>query len=101
MNYHLWIKNEAKAEIRQLPGHVRQRVRRAIEELASEPRPHFSRELKSPEELEVEPRRIRLDQWRIIYVIDETWSEIGILAVRRRPPYDYEDLSDLLQGLEG
>jgi mRNA interferase RelE/StbE len=101
MSYRLWIKDEAKAEIRELPGHIRQRVRRAVEALASEPRPHSSRELKSLEELEVEPRRIRLDQWRIIYVIDETWSEIGVLAVRRRPPYNYEDLPDLLQELEG
>src|SRR5262245_11928751 len=99
MSYRLWIKNEAKSEINQLPGYVCQRLRRYIENVVSEHRPHLSREMKSPEEIEVELRRIRLEQWRVIYIIDEEWSEIGILAIRKRPPYNYEDLSNLLEGL--
>src|SRR5262245_34985398 len=99
MSYRLWIKNEAKSEINQLPGYVRQRIRRTIEDLVSVPRPHSSGEMKSPEEVEVEVRRIRLEQWRVIYIIDEEWSEIGILSIRKRSPYNYEDLSILLQAL--
>ena len=79
MPYRLWIKDEAKAEIRQLPGHIRQRVRQAVRALCDAPRPHTSRPLHIELDLKVEPRRIRLDRWRIIYVIDEQWSEVGIL----------------------
>jgi mRNA interferase RelE/StbE len=100
MSYHLWIKDEVKPEIKRLPGHIRQRIRRAILDLSSDPRPHYSREMEPPAELELELRRIRLEQWRVIYVVDEEWSEVGVLAVRKRPPYDYKDLPDLLQGIE-
>jgi mRNA-degrading endonuclease RelE of RelBE toxin-antitoxin system len=99
MSYRLWIKDEAKAEARSLPGHVRQQVRRAINGLGSDPRPHNSLELKIPEGIELEARRIRIDRWRVIYVVDDQWHEVGVLAVRRRPPYDYDDLSELLSGL--
>ena len=81
MDYQLWIEDEAKAEIRRLPGHVRQQIRRAIRSLSDKPRPHNSRKLKVPEEMVLEARRLRLDRWRVIYVVDEEWSEIGVLAV--------------------
>jgi len=48
---------------------------------------------------EWEVRRIRLDNWRIIYAINDEWGEIGILAIEKRPPYDYQDLEDLLSDL--
>jgi mRNA interferase RelE/StbE len=99
MAYHLWINDEAKAEVRKLPGHVRQRIRRAITDLSHDPRPHYSRQMKLPEDIELEVRRLRLEQWRVIYVIDEAWTEVGVLAVRKRPPYDYEDLEALLADL--
>jgi mRNA interferase RelE/StbE len=98
MSYHLWIKNEAKTEMRRLPGHMRQQIRQAVQNLISEPRPSSSQPIKPPAEFELELRRIRLKDWRVIYVIDENWSEIGVLAVRKRPPYNYEDLSELLKG---
>jgi mRNA interferase RelE/StbE len=98
MSYRLWIKDEAKAEAKGLPGHVRQLIRRAINGLCDEPRPHNSRELKISGE--VEARRIRIDRWRVIYVVDDQWQEVGVLAVRRRPPYDYNDLSELLSELD-
>lgn len=100
MRYRLWIKNEAKTEIRRLPGHMRQRVRRAVQDLGTEPRPHYSRAMRAPEGIDLEVRRLRLERWRVIYVVDEEWSEVGVLAVRKRPPYDYSDLLELLEGLE-
>ena len=100
MGYQLWIENRAQVEIRRLPGHVRQRVRQAVQSLSDEPRPHNSRTLKVLEGIELEIRRLRLDRWRVIYVVDEEWSEIGVLAVRKRPPYDYTDLSELLAELD-
>ena len=99
MAYQLWIKDEAKAEVRQLPGYIRQRIRRAITDLSLNPRPHYSQQMKLPEDVELEVRRLRLEQWRVIYVVDEAWTEVGVLAVRKRPPYDYEDLAALLADL--
>lgn len=77
---------------------MRQRVRRTIRELKGAPRPAESRPLEYgyvPSEL----RRIRLDRWRMIYAIHEDVAVIDILAVRKRPPYDYGDLSQLLTQL--
>jgi mRNA interferase RelE/StbE len=85
-----------------LPGDVRQRIRRTIDDLAQEARPPTSKGLTLPEGLDTrirtewEVRRIKLDDWRIVYAISETWREIAVLSVRQRPPYDYEDLDDLL-----
>ena len=100
MHYRLWIEDAAKAEIKHLPGHMRQRVRQAIQDLRLEPRPHDSRSLRLEETTELEIRRLRLDRWRVIYVIDEQTTEVGVLAVRKRPPYDYSDLSKLLASLQ-
>jgi mRNA interferase RelE/StbE len=100
MSYRVWIKDEAKEEIKQLPGHMRQRVRGAIRDLSLEPRPHESQPMKSPIATELELRRLRLDRWRVIYVVDEHAQEVGVLAVRKRSPYDYSDLPSLLAGIE-
>jgi hypothetical protein len=78
---------------------VRQRVRRVVQRLSDEPRPSGSILMNAPAESRLEVRRLRLDEWRVIYVIDEEWSELGGLAVRKRPPYDYNDLSALLTNL--
>ena len=90
-SYKVYIENEAKAEIRSLPGHVRQRVSRAIRELVDDPTPHASRPLQVPG-IAVDVRRIRIDRWRVIYTIDPEWEEIIVYAVRKRPPYNYHDL---------
>jgi mRNA-degrading endonuclease RelE of RelBE toxin-antitoxin system len=96
MAYQLWIKDEAKAEIGKLHGHMRAQVRRAIESLRLAPRPHYSIEMTPPLGIHVEVRRLKIEHWRVIYIVDEEWSEVGILAVRKRPPYTYEDLPALL-----
>ena len=90
----------AHQERKNLPGVVRQRIKQAINELAEEPRPPNSIKVRSPVETTWEPRRMRIDTWRIIYAVDEDWQEIVILAIRKRPPYDYADLTDLLKELE-
>lgn len=41
-------------------------------------------------------RRLRLDNWRIVYAVIETDVQVvAVVAVRRRPPYDYGDLPEL------
>jgi mRNA interferase RelE/StbE len=81
-----------------LPGHVRQRVKYAIDELADDPRPTQSKELDVPDR-EVpgrEVRRVRLDNWRIVYVVSDDEKAVDVVAVRKRPPYDYGDLGEIL-----
>jgi len=113
-SYTVYVTPTAWDEVQELPGHMRQRVRRAIAALADEPRPAESKALVRPIQEEVieaqgtasaaeqsfepihELRRIRLDRWRIVYAITETEQAIDVLAVRKRPPYDYGNLERLL-----
>jgi len=100
-SYRVRVHPEAWAEIRALPGHMRQRVRRAVRDLAVNPRPHQSQTMQPPTNVlgaAEELRRLRLDRWRVVYVVDDEWTEVVVLAVRRRPPYRYEDLVGLLAG---
>lgn len=94
----LWIEPTAIDEIATLPGNMRQRIRRAVRELKDEPRPTMSRGMTVPPDLQttVELRRLRVEHWRIVYVIDREIDLITVLAVRRRPPYNYDDLRVLL-----
>ena len=94
--YTVYATPQALREIKDLPGHMRQRVKRAIDELEDDPHPSGSKELEVPEDIEVELWRVHLDQWRIVYAITEADRAIDVLAVRKRPPYDYGDLETLL-----
>ena len=69
---------------------------RAVDALARNPRPPASKRLTIPHE-SIEIRRYRLGHWRIVYSVVE--EQPLILAIRRRPPYDYEDLKQLLENL--
>ena len=97
--YRVWIEDAARAELQRLPGNMRQRVKRAIGALAENPRPHDSRRLDTPADVTVELRRIRIDPFRIVYAVDEQDAAVGVFAIRRRPPYDYEDLGRFIEGL--
>jgi mRNA interferase RelE/StbE len=94
--YTVYVTPHALREIRDLPGHMRQRVKRAIDELEDNPHPSGSQELEAPADIEVELWRVRLDKWRIVYAITAAERVIDVLAVRKRPPYDYGDLETLL-----
>lgn len=97
--YDVYVTPLALASMRGLPGHMRQRVRREVQVLVVTPRPSHSRQLDFPAS-EWELRRLRLDQWRVIYAIIEEDRQIAVLAVRKRPPYDYGDLGQLIEGIE-
>ncbi len=94
--YTVYVIPDAWKEMKDLPGNMRQRVKRAVEALADNPRPPKSKVLDVPD-LECELRRLRLDRWRIVYAITEADKVVDVVAVRKRPPYDYGDLERLLE----
>ena len=105
--YQVWLRPSVHRNRRRLPGHVRQRIKRLIDDLQQEPRPSVSRTLDLPEatpkEIRAawEVRRARIEDWRVVYAINEAEREVAVLLVARRPPYRYEDLEELLRELEG
>lgn len=102
MTYDLFLEPEVHTTRDDLPGNIRQRVRRAIDALSSTPRPPESAAMDTTDlELRagVELRRIRMERWRIVYAVCDEEQWVWVLTVRRRPPYDYDDLPELIARL--
>nr|VFJ47767.1 MAG: mRNA interferase RelE/StbE [Candidatus Kentron sp. FM]VFJ48874.1 MAG: mRNA interferase RelE/StbE [Candidatus Kentron sp. FM]VFK11280.1 MAG: mRNA interferase RelE/StbE [Candidatus Kentron sp. FM] len=66
MPYKIRIEDNAKREIKRLPGNMRQRVRGIVARLAQAPRPPDSQQMRTPEDFQLELRRIRIDTWRVV-----------------------------------
>lgn len=98
MIYDLFIEPEVHTARHTLPGNMRQQIRRIIADLAVSPRPPESAVIDT-EGLDlregVEIRRLRIERWRMIYAVCDIERWVWILALRRRPPYGYEDLPEL------
>jgi len=48
---------------------------------------------------DVELRRIRMEKWRLIYAVNDTDGWVWVWGVRKRPPYDYDDLEEMAEKL--
>jgi mRNA interferase RelE/StbE len=79
--YAIAIKPSALKEIKRLPGDVRARIKAAIDDLGSEPRPSGVKKLagQSPALW-----RVRVGQYRVIYEIDDKRLVVTIMAARPR-----------------
>jgi mRNA-degrading endonuclease RelE of RelBE toxin-antitoxin system len=97
--YSVYVRPQARKEIDRLPGHVRQRVRRAVLGLQDDLRSSRGKCMEYDLGPDRELWRLRLDVWRVVYLIDQEWDQVYVLAVRKRPPYQYEDLASLLAGM--
>lgn len=86
--YRVFVTPAAIKEIKALPGNMRQRIRRAISDLESRPRPSGSKPLDQVL-TSLEARRQRFENWRTIYVVSDTEMAIDVLGIPKRPPYDY------------
>ena len=97
--YQIYVTPAAWAERRSLPGHMKQRVKQAVDGLAYNPQTQQSKQLAIIRKTNrtTSLYRLRIDQWRIIYAINGETELIQVLAIRKRPPYDYQDLEDLLK----
>lgn len=96
--YRIYVPPPVWREIKQLPSNMRLRIKRLVDGLRLESRPYQSKRLDYPDDV-FELRRIRIASWRVVYAIDVEWKMIYILAVRKRPPYDYDDLATLIEQL--
>ena len=90
MQYRLEYSEEAKRALRTAPGFYRQRFRRAIEGLASNPRPANAEELREPGYY-----KIKFERWRLIYVVREADGAVRILRIAQKAgPATYQNLED-------
>jgi len=101
--YRLWIEPEVHSAREELPGNIRQRIKRLLDGLIVDPRPSSSKaldlsELGIPPAIEI--RRIRLEHWRVLYAVNEREGWVWALGIYRRPPYQYEDLQELASKLQ-
>jgi len=99
-SFKVYVLPNASKEIDRLPGHVRQRIRGAVVGLREDPEAVSSVQLSYDLGLGREIWRLRLDTWRVVYLIDREWGSVYVLAVRKRPPYQYEDLALWLADVE-
>lgn len=90
MVYRLRIPKGVQQGIERIPGHIPPRIRQAIAGLAFEPRPHNASQLR--EEL-AGFWRIKLENYRIIYSIDEDEIVVEVVRVARRSPKTYLGLT--------
>lgn len=92
----VFLSPNARNDFRRLPGNIRRQLISEIDRLERTPRPSNSKRLKVENESR-EVRRLRTGQWRIIYWMKE--NRPVIIGIRKRPPYDYEDIQELLKGI--
>lgn len=89
MNYQIEVPASVKKEIRSFPGYARAEARVLIRELASDPRPARSKELRDKPNI----YRIWLaGRWRIAYHIDDEAQVIVVLRVEKKESIHYEGL---------
>ena len=90
MLYRLRYSEEAERALRSAPGFYRQRLRQAIEGLASNPRPSEAKPMRDHNRY-----KLRFDQWRLIYSVRDDLGEVRILRIARKTgPETYEGLED-------
>lgn len=89
MQYRLRIEREAERQIERLSGHMRQRVKRTIAALAANPRPATAKPMEPPH---TDKWRLRLENYRIIYTIEDEVVLVTVIRVGKRTQSTYEDL---------
>ena len=81
MKYNIKIRKEALKELSWLPTKIKERISNAIEQLSENPRPVWSIKLKGEKEY---LWRIRVGDYRVIYLIDDTIRVIDVRKIGNR-----------------
>ncbi len=89
MAYQLDITRQVRRQIDDLPGHMRQRIKREIASLSFDPRPDHSEELQGPLR---SLYKIKIDQYRIVYTVDDETAVVRVLKAGKKQTEFYDDL---------
>lgn len=81
MSYALALKGTAQKEFQRLPTRVREQVARQLEALCLDPRPADCMALTGHLR---GYHRVRLGDYRIVYIIDEVAHRVGVVRIRHR-----------------
>ena len=79
MSYRLLFLRRAQKELASLPDPIYGRVKAAVADLGDDPRPRYSRKLRSREGY-----RMRVGDYRVIYGIDDDQRLVTILDIGHR-----------------
>jgi mRNA interferase RelE/StbE len=90
----LALNPQAWDDLRRVPSNIRRKLIVEIDKLDNLPRPSNSKRLSLANETR-EIRRLRVGNWRIIYLLRK--GQPIILGIRKRPPYNYEDIEALVR----
>lgn len=89
--YHLEFDEQVKRDIDRLPGHLRQRVKRILQDLRCNPRSANAEELHDKL---VGHYKIKLGDWRIVYRIEEEIVTVLVIKVGRKSgPEFYQSIN--------
>lgn len=84
-NYVVEVKPSARKELEAVPDNVLPRVVRKMELLGEHPRPPGCKKLKGYKD----QWRIRVGEWRVLYIIDDSAKLVSITRVaHRREAYE-------------
>lgn len=79
MSYVVHLKRTAERELRRLPSKVHDRIVKQLLFLQATPRPHGARKLRGRDEY-----RLRVGDYRVLYIVNESEKRIEIIAVGHR-----------------
>lgn len=80
MRYSIEIKSSAEKDMGKLPRDIRRRAAEKILLLEENPRPPGAKHLEAP----FEGYRIRIGDWRVLYVVDDGSHKVFVYSVGHR-----------------
>jgi mRNA interferase RelE/StbE len=89
MRYQIDIPTNVRRQIDDLPGHIRQRVKRTIAALADDPLPSHAVEMRNTLQGYY---KIRLDQHRIVYRVEDDILVVIVVKAGKKHTGFYSDL---------
>ena len=89
MRYQVEIPSHVRREIEALPGHMRQRIKRSIAELADNPRPAHAVEMRATLQGYY---KIRLEHYRIVYRVADDILVVTVVKAGKKSTDFYNDL---------
>ncbi|MCH8310606.1 MAG: type II toxin-antitoxin system RelE/ParE family toxin [Chloroflexi bacterium] len=84
--YEIRYDSAAARNLRRIRGSDLERITKAIASLGGNPRPHGTSKLHG------NTHRIRVGDWRIIYVVDDASMEVSITDILRRNERTYRNI---------